>query len=129
MPSLVELKLAIRAIWKQPLLSLTSALALATGIGLATTGFTVLDAVLFSRLPFAGGDRFVVIDAYKEPTAARTRLDADQFQILASQVTELEHVGATRSGIFNLIQSSGEVLPIKGTFITPGSFRVLPYAP
>ena len=57
--SLTDIKLALRAVRKQPLLSFTSALALATGIGLATTGFTVLDAVLFSRLPFAGGDRFV----------------------------------------------------------------------
>ena len=127
--SLVDIKLAVRAIRKHPLLSLTSALALATGIGLATTGFTVLEAVLFSRLPFAGGDRFVVIEAFAEPSGERVLLDGSQFQVLADQVTELEHVGATRSGVFNLLQPSGDALPIRGAFLTPGSFRVFPYAP
>jgi putative ABC transport system permease protein len=127
--SLVDIKLAVRAIRKQPLLSLTSALALATGIGLATTGFTVLDAVLFSRLPFAGGDRFVVIEAYAEPNGGSVLFDGSQFRILADHVTELEHVGATRSGVFNLLQPSGDAVPIRGALLTPDSFRVLPYAP
>ena len=127
--SLFELKGGLRTALSQPLLSITSALALTTGIGLATTGFTVLDAVLFARLPFAGGDRFVVIEAYAEPNGERISLDANQFQSLADHVTELEHLGATRTEAFNLVQPSGDVLPLRGALITPGSFRVLPYSP
>jgi len=127
--SLVDIKLAARAVRKQPLLSLTSAVALMTGIGLATTGFTILEAVLFSRLPFAGGDRFVVIEARAEPSGERILLDGDQFRILTEHATELEHIGAARSAVFNLLQPSGDALPVKGAFVTPESFRMLPYAP
>ena len=62
--TLSEIRLALRLLRKQPVVTLTSVLALAVGMGMATTGFTLLDAVLFGRLPFQGGDRFVLLDAY-----------------------------------------------------------------
>jgi hypothetical protein len=46
-----DLRLAIRLLRKQPIVTLTTVFALAVGIGMATTSFTLLDAVLFSRLP------------------------------------------------------------------------------
>ena len=58
----------VRLSRKEPLLTFTVVLALATGIGLATTGFTLLEAGLSARLTFAGGDQFVLIDAYRNPT-------------------------------------------------------------
>ena len=49
-----EIRLAPRLIVKQPVLSMTIVRALATGIGLATIGFTLREAVLHGSLPFAG---------------------------------------------------------------------------
>src|SRR5688572_33347538 len=51
-----EIRLAMRLIAKQPVLSLTIVLALATGVCLATIGFTLRDGMLYSSLPFANGD-------------------------------------------------------------------------
>jgi len=41
-----EVRFALRLIAKQPVLSITIVVALATGVGLATVGFTLRDAVL-----------------------------------------------------------------------------------
>src|SRR5215210_2486392 len=74
--SAAELRLAVRLLRRQPVVTVTTVLALAVGIGMATTGFTLLDSVLFSRLPYPNGDRFVVVEVYTEPGAERGSLDA-----------------------------------------------------
>ena len=69
-----EIRLALRLIAKQPVLSLTIVLALATGVCLATIGFTLREAVLNSSLPFANGDRFVRLVMHSE---AEDNVDVD----------------------------------------------------
>jgi hypothetical protein len=81
--SLTELRLAFRLLRKQPVATITTVLALTVGIGMATTGFTLLDSVLYSKLPFPNGDRFVLLDVYKQPEAQRTGLDSARFQFFA----------------------------------------------
>jgi hypothetical protein len=56
--SLGEIRLGLRLIAKQPILSITIILALATGICAATIGFTFREEMVNSRLPYAAGDRF-----------------------------------------------------------------------
>ena len=48
-----EVRLALRLIVKQPILSITIILALATGICLATMGFTFRDELVNGTLPYA----------------------------------------------------------------------------
>ena len=127
--SFSDLVLALRLSRKEPLLTFTVVLALATGIGMATTGFTLLEAGLSARLPFAGGDRFVLIDAYQEPDARRAPIEADRRRAFRQGIPALRHVGAFRSGGANLRLSSGEVALISAAYITPDSFAVLPYTP
>ena len=57
--SLGEVRLGLRLIVKQPVLSATIILALATGICLATMGFTFRDELVNSKLPYQAGDRLV----------------------------------------------------------------------
>src|SRR5215216_648133 len=127
--SLPELRLSIRVLRKEPIVTLTTILALAVGIGMATTAFTLLDAVLFSRLPFPNGDRFVVVDAYTEPEAERTGLGADRLRFLAEHASAFEHLGAFRGTELNLLLRSDEIVPVTGALLTPDSVRVFPYAP
>ena len=49
-----DLKLGLRWLRRQPVMAVTAVVALAVGIFLATTGFTVLEATLFGKLPLAG---------------------------------------------------------------------------
>ena len=62
-PSWGELKHGRRLIRKQPMVAATVVLALAVGIGMATTGFTFMNSVLRGELPFDNGDRFVRLTA------------------------------------------------------------------
>lgn len=52
----LELRLAFRGFRKHPIVTLTTLFALTVGIGMATTGFTLLDALVLSKLPFANGE-------------------------------------------------------------------------
>src|SRR5688572_28988258 len=94
---------------QQPVLTLTAVLALATGVFMATTGFTFLEAVLWARIPFEGGDRFVIVEAYTEPAARRAAIEDERFRHLRAGVPALQHVGAFDDSAQNLILSDGEV--------------------
>jgi predicted permease len=121
--------IAMRLMRKQPVLTITTILALATGIGMATTGFTLLEAVLYAKLPFAGGDRFVLVDVYEDPAARRVDVDDARLHALRGGVPALRHLGAARTSAINLLLPSGDVVLLTATFITPDSFSVLPYPP
>src|SRR5687768_1467046 len=63
-----EVRLALRLIVKQPILSGTIILALATGICLATMGFTFRDELVNSSLPYQR-QRILSRGAYNAPHA------------------------------------------------------------
>ena len=66
-----EVRLGLRLIVKQPILSLTIILALATGICFATMGFTFRDEMVNSTLPYQAGDRFARFIVF-EPRGGRS---------------------------------------------------------
>jgi hypothetical protein len=79
-----DVRLGFRLMRQQPVLAAAAVLALATGIGMATTGFAFLEAVLLARLPFPDGDRFVLLEAYADPEARRQPLGS-QIASMASR--------------------------------------------
>ena len=91
---MLEFRLALRLLRKQPVVTLTTLFALPIGIGMATTGFTLLDSVLYSKLPYPNGDRFVLVNAYTEPEAQRTAIDAERFTFFADHASSFDHLGA-----------------------------------
>ena len=127
--SAAELRLAVRLLRRQPVVTLTTVLALAVGIGMATTGFTLLDSVLFSKLPYPNGDRFVLVEVHTEPEAQRSTVEAERFRFFRERASTFEHLGAIRDNEVNLLLPSGEILPVPGALITPSSIAVFPYAP
>ena len=104
-------------------------LALAVGIGMATTGFTLLDSVLFSKLPYPNGDRFVLVEVHSELEAQRSTVEAERLRFFRERASTFEHLGAIRDNEVNLLLPSGEILPVPGALITPSSIAVFPYAP
>jgi predicted permease len=126
---MLEFRLALRLLRKQPVVTLTTLFALTIGIGMATTGFTLLDSVLYSRLPYPNGDRFVLFNAFTEPQAQRTAIDAERFRFFADHSSSFEHLGAFQGTSVNLVLPSGEIVPISGATLTPGSIGVFPSTP
>ena len=123
-----EIRLALRLIAKQPVLSLTIVLALATGVCLATIGFTLREAALFSSLPFANGDRFVRLVMHSD-AEDNVEVDLDGYHAIRDTSKTFVHLGAEGGAEFALENPDGTVEPIGVGLITPRSFRFLPAAP
>jgi putative ABC transport system permease protein len=124
-----ELRLAFRLLRRQPVATITTVLALTVGIGMATTGFTLLDSVLCSKLPFPNGDRFVLLDVYTEPEARRAGLDTARFRLFSEEAAAFEHLGAFHGTEVNLVLPSNEIVPVRAAAVTPDSIRVFGYTP
>lgn len=117
---LTDLRLGVRYLLRQPFASLTAVVALTVGIGLATVGFASMEALMHSRLPFDGGDRFVRID---------TRgLDADAYARIAA-APSLVHVGAASSRRDTVTLPSGEISELSIVRLTPSSFPYVQAVP
>ena len=123
-----EVRLGLRLILKQPILSATVILALATGICLATMGFTLRDELINSTLPYAAGERFARIYVL-DREGSRATIDLDRYHAFRDHAQSFEHVGATGGRPFTLAHAANEVESVTGTFITPRSMKYLDVAP
>lgn len=123
-----EVRLGLRLIVKQPILSGTIILALATGIGLATMGFTFRDELVNSKLPYQAGDRFVRLLVLNRD-GGRLDLDLARYHALRDRATTFDHVGAMGARPFTVEHASGELEQVRGALITPRSMAWLDAAP
>ena len=126
--SLGELRLGLRLILKQPVLSGTIILALATGICLATMGFTFREVLVNSTLPFENGERYARLNVY-DREGGRIDLDLARYHLIVDKAAAFEHVGAVGGRPFTIEHRSGEVESVRGAFITPRSMGLLPASP
>ena len=123
-----EIRLALRLIARQPVLSLTIVIALATGVCLATIGFTLREAVLNSSLPFANGDRFVRLVMHSD-AEDNVEVDLDGYHAIRDTSKTFVHLGAESGSEFALENPDGTVEPMGVGLITPRSFQFLPAVP
>ena len=123
-----EVRLGLRLMVKQPVLSATIILALATGICLATMGFTLREALVNGELPFVNGERFARFNVY-DRDGGRIDLDLRRYHLFLEKATAFEHIGAVGSRPFTITHQSGVVESVPGAFITPRSIAQLPASP
>jgi putative ABC transport system permease protein len=123
---LQDLRYAIRMIRQQPWFSAAIIGTLALGIGVNTTVFTLVNAVLFKPLAFPGGDRIVMVPA-TVPSQGRDRVDVSypdlrDFRQAASSFERLE----AYSGFAATFSENGNPPErYRGTRITSGLFEML----
>jgi putative ABC transport system permease protein len=127
--SSTDLRLGVRLMYRQPILTVTAVVSLTVGIALATVGFAFMEALLYSRLPFEGGDRFVQLQALEQPAGSAARLTLDEYTVLAAQASKLEHLGGVTGSRENITLPSGQIVVATTTGLTPSTLRYLPYAP
>jgi predicted permease len=123
-----EVRLALRLIVKQPILSATIILALATGICLATMGFTFRDALLHSSLPYRAGERVARVFAF-DREGRGADIDLERYRVLRDRAVSFEHVGLVSGRPFTLAHGPVEVESITGGLITPRSMPWLDAVP
>ncbi|HVS13239.1 MAG TPA: ABC transporter permease [Thermoanaerobaculia bacterium] len=127
--TLGDLRIGLRLLARQPLMTLTSTLALTVGFCLAIVGFVLLDGAFYSRLPFDDAGRWVRLEARLAPRLEAASLEPARFDLLRMRAASFRHLGARRGGRFNLEHRSGAVESVTGTALTPETFGALPYAP
>jgi predicted permease len=126
--SMGEVRLALRLIVKQPILSITIILALATGIAFATMGFTFRDELINSTLPYQAGERFARIYVLNREGRS-VSFDLPRYHTLRDRASSFEHVGAVAGRPYTVTHDAGEVESIRGAAITPRSMRWLDATP
>ena len=126
--SMGEVRLALRLIVKQPILSITIILALATGICLATMGFTLRDEIINGSLPYQAGDRMARLYVMNRD-GGRLDLDLARYRAFRDGATTFEHLGAVGGRPFTVTHGRDEVESIPGALITPRSMRWLDAVP
>ena len=126
--TLSELRQGLRLIAKEPILSITIVFVLATGIGMATIGFTLRDAILNSRLPFVNGHRFVRLVLHSE-AEDNAQVDLDGYHAIRDTSTSFAHLGAVGDAEYALEAEDGTVEAIRVDLVTPRSFQFLPAVP
>ena len=115
-----EVRLAFRLLLKQPILSITIVLALATGICVATMGFTFREELVNSTLPYTAGDRFARLYVLNSE-GGRIDLDLDRYHAFRDHAVSFEHVGAVGPRPFTVTHAPGDLESIRGVIITPRS--------
>lgn len=119
----------LRLMRRQPVVTITATVALTLGIGLLTVGVATVETLLFSQLPFAGGERFVLVNAWTEPERRPLALAPEESALLAARATTLAHLGAVSQNRENATLRSGVVDEVTTAGITPSSLAFLPYHP
>jgi putative ABC transport system permease protein len=125
-----DIRLAIRSLAHSPRFTLAALLALALGIGAATTVFSVADGLLFRPLPYREPDRLVAVMA-----AIRTRgflnwdVPAADFDAWRTATPALADLAGHRSMARLTLMVPGDPEEVAVAAVTPNFLRVLGVPP
>jgi putative ABC transport system permease protein len=127
---LKDMRYVVRTIAKRPGTSAIAILALALGIGLTTTMFSIVQGVILRGLPFEASERIMFVSraTAKEP-ARRDAWTLHDTADLRQRQTSLEALAAY--GRAPAIIADDTALPerLRGVRVTPNLMRVLRVAP
>lgn len=125
-----DLRYAFRLIRQHPWFSLAIIATIALGIGVNTTVFTLVNAVLFKPLPFPGGDRLVLIAA-SQPSQGRDFFPMSYPDIgdVRANTSALERVEAYSQSGFVISEQGNPPDRVSGARVTAGLLAMLEVQP
>jgi putative ABC transport system permease protein len=115
-----DIHYGLRTLGRNPGFATVIILTLAVGIGLTTAVFSVVNAVLLRPLPYADGDRIVLV---RETLRQIGNASVGHFYDWTEHSTVFEHTAAGQGVTFNLADE-GDPERIRGMRVTPGYFQV-----
>jgi predicted permease len=126
-----DLRYGIRMIGKRPGTSAIAIVALALGIGLTTTMFSIVEGVILRGLPFEDSDRLIAVNRARiqDPDPRRGGASIHEFLDWRSRQSSLESLAGY--GGAPAIIASDAALPerLRGSRITTNLMHVLEVAP
>lgn len=125
-----EIRLALRALLRAPVFTLSAVLMLAAGIGLAIYMFGAINAFALKPLPFAEPDRLVHFEYTDARDSSRNIALAQlDWLDLRERQTSLESLAAYAQGTANLGGIEGAPERLAGAFISADALPVLGVQP
>jgi len=120
-----DLRLAFRQLRKSPGFTAAAVLALAIGIGANSALFSVVNAVLLSRLPFADPDRLVLVfSTHLESQIPISTSSGPDFLEWRRRSRSFEDLAAIQFNRKFSLSGHGEPAALKGALATPSLFPV-----
>ena len=126
---LQDVRYGLRTLWKQPGFTAVAVLALALGIGVNTTIFSTINALLLHPFSFADVDRMAVVWESRNPAAGERDGGAfANYLDIRSQSQSFESVAAWSGWNANLTEGDSPER-LEGVVATPQFFPVLGVQP
>lgn len=121
----MNLKYAIRLLIKDPWFTFVAVLALGLGIGVNSTVFTFVNAVLLRGLPFADGDQIVHINSRNMTEGNALGVSYADYQDWRAQTKSFESLAGYQGLTANISDSGHPPERANGTRVTANAFGVI----
>jgi len=130
MSILEDVRFGLRTLAKNPGFTTVAITALALGIGVNATVFSLANAVLFKNLPFANSDQilYIVSTNATKPRANRA-FSYPNFRDLRAQVKSFDAVGASTEVSANISDHTASPEGFHGARVTANTFSVIGQKP
>lgn len=124
-----DARLALRALRRAPVFTLTAVLTLALGIGLTTTIFSVVNGVVLRPLPFPDADRLMVLcEHYPSAIPDWCSTTPPNVEDIRARSSTIAATGIARWNTVRLTTVDGPRL-VNSAIATAGAFRALGVQP
>jgi predicted permease len=120
-----HVRYALRRLTAEPGFAAVVVLAIGIGIGMNTTVFTLVNAVLLRGLPYAHADEIVVVSSYDMERRDDQRTSWADFQDWQRTATSFRGLAATSELSMNIAGGAAAPVRVFGTRVTPDTFRLL----
>lgn len=120
-----DLRLGVRLLVKNPVISLIVVLTFGLGIGLTTLVFSIVNGVMFKGLPFPESHRILSIDRTEPPDNERTGITVHDLEDWRERQTVFDGIAAMTVGTVNLADTERHPERHTAGFVTANLFDVL----
>lgn len=126
--SWLDVKLGVRMLGKEPLLTAVAILTLATGIPTSLTPAHML-SIFDSTFPVDEGDRIVGIRNWDTEDNRATVRSLHDFDIWRNELSSFDQVAAARSDPWNVHSPDGKAEEVRGAEVSASTFAMLRVPP
>jgi putative ABC transport system permease protein len=123
-----DVRLGFRSLRRRPAVALTAVLALAVGIGANSATFSVVNAVLLSRLPFADSEALVAVWSRPVGTQERQTSAYPDYVDWKAETRAFERI-AVYNADSTVLRDAGEPTPLVGSLVSADLFPLLGVQP
>ncbi len=122
---LQDVRFGVRMALKTPGATLLAVVALALGIGLTTTMFSIVDAVFLRGLPFDEGERIMVLSRQRLDNHRRVGMPVDDVLDLTAAQSAFDDIGAYAPFDGNIAGPGALPERLRAASLTTNTLRVL----